>query len=145
MEKQGVNGLRNRALNRLLAAASCGPIGLEIMMALQSLKWALFMVVPASVLPNARGATMAAMASVAPVGLWLLAFLGAGLSQLIVAFSYRRGARWIVAVCGIFVWLFMASIDAFVGGFNAATVNLLLLALGQMGIVILIDILDVKE
>jgi hypothetical protein len=137
------NRIRDNVLNGLLRAGRCGPVGLEIMMALQSLKWAFFMVVPDSILPNARNVTVATMLIVASIWVWVAAFLGAGLGQLLGAFSCRPTLRKAIALCGVFVWLFMALIDALVNGVNAATVNLLLMALGQGMVVVLVDVNDV--
>jgi hypothetical protein len=134
-----INRWRNSALNGIIAAAHAGPIGLELFMALSALRWAVYLVVPWHIIPNARTETMQAMASILPACIWALAFLLLAMAQCGAALGRRYRLRRWVALFGAFWWLLIVAFD-FVGERGSSTINLATFALAQGMNFILLDI-----
>jgi hypothetical protein len=118
-----VNHWRNKALNAIISAARSGPIGLELFMAITALRWAVYLVLPATVLHNNTSATMCLMATFAPTWAWAMGFAGLALWQMAGMVNGGHRLRQYAALAGMFWWLIVTLLD-YTAGLSTATINL---------------------
>lgn len=130
---------RNKILNGIITGARNGPIGLEVWLAITALRWAIYMVLPPTVLHNNTTATMALMETFAPAWLWSVAFLMGAVGQAWSSLGRHYRARSFFALTGVFWWLMVSLMDA-LQRVSTVTINIATFALGQIIVYMLLVI-----
>jgi hypothetical protein len=129
-----LNRSRNKILNWIVKAATCGPVGLELFMALSAARWAVYLLLPTGILVNSRSQTIAYMAKLAPAWTWALVFLVLGSLQVLVVILDGKAPvklRQMVALFGVFWWLAITLLDC-TTGFSAGAINLATFVVAQV-------------
>jgi hypothetical protein len=132
-----LNRARNKALNAIIGAAHRGPIGLEVWLSITALRWAIFLIMPPTVLHNNTSATMHTMATFAPLWLWSLGFVFGAVFQSWAAIRHHYRLRILAAMTGMLWWLMIAAFDAFTA-LSTASINIATFALAELFVFILL-------
>lgn len=122
---------RGRFRQALISSVRSGPIGLEIWMAIASVRWAIFFALPTGLLANNMSGTMNMMAAYAPVWVWVTAFAALGLGQFFASILQWRNVREGAAFAGVLWWLMVTVFDGLTG-FNSATIILCTFVLAEL-------------
>jgi hypothetical protein len=126
-----LNRGRNRILQAIITAAGAGPIGLELFMAIQMMRWAVFLLIPAGVLKNNMTGTMALMVTFAPAWVWSSVLVALVAVRLMSIVCRHRHMRQLVALASVSWWLVVTLLDATVG-LSAGTINVATFAIGEV-------------
>ena len=132
-----INKMRNKVLNAIIDAAHKGPIGLEVWLSITALRWAIFLVLPETVLHNNTSQTMTTMETFAPLWIWSLGFLFGAAFQLWASIRHHYLARVIAAMTGMLWWAVIAAFDFFTL-FTTATINIATFSLAQLFVFVLL-------